>query len=736
MLMVKEHAPTSAAAPSKCYEMRQTPNSGRGLFATGLIKQNTKILSSPVAGAALHRKHLSLLCQHCFTYTESGPDDPCPIQCKGCTTHYCSLACQTKDLPMHAPHCALLRHVSSSKKLKKEEACHVRLLFRLLSHCHKDPTVLNSVLNMMPDNKSIPGYKKRTVQRQKAATFFVQMLPSLGTGGETKEGSALVQQLRACPSFCSVQATANYLARGPANEFALFDYDEEGCGCGFFPLAALINHSCVPSASVQLENNQMVFYATKDIMAGEEITQSYGNLSGDGRMSRQENLQESWGFVCHCVRCRRDAAKHVAEETTHSIASFDAKHVCPCGGVVVPLVFRGTREGTSCQCNSVNLKSNEGWSRKSSKKKTATVTATTTTTSAPLLLALLALFCCSWQCVDALPAILVVSGITPSTKANPTGDPKFTVTRPFSNRYLSDVFSNPFLMADEWGDPVKILGKPAVDPGPPSVTGKRHVGWHPHRGFDIVSVIKEGRGAHADSMGNIEVVRPGGIQWMRTGSGVEHAEGGGSPVGAAKHGFQLWINLPSHMKMNDPSYGTVQPEHIPQEDNTNKRGGLVRYLAGAYKNSASFPDRKDFSIIDVELPANATQIVSLPLQFEKVIIYAYRGRGKIAGQLVRPQNAAVLTVGAVEVEATAVMEDVEPQEFHFNDLATVELQAGGKGYAVLIFAAVPLAEPIAWRGPIVMNTDREIEEAYRELRSGSFLKKRVGYDYKKKALTK
>ena len=338
------------------------------------------------------------------------------------------------------------------------------------------------------------------------------------------------------------------------------------------------------------------------------------------------------------------------------------------------------------------------------------------------------LFLCAVS--SAPPPILVVSRVSPSTTATPTGDPNFEVIRPFSNRYIRDEFSNPFLMCDEWGIPHKELGHPAVDPGPPAVTGKRHVGWHPHRGFDIVSVIKEGRGSHADSMGNVEVVRPGGIQWMRTGSGVEHAEGGGNPVNADKHGFQLWINLPSYMKMNEPSYGTVQPENVPQVNNTGNRGGLIRYLSGAFQHSASFRDRDDFSIIDIELPANSTEIISIPIQFDRIIAYAYRGSGMIADRNVSTQNTAIVTVGAIETSAAA------DADVGAASVATLNLRAGKKGYAVLLFAAKHMREPIAWRGPIVMNQQSEIKTAYRELRAGTFLKKRVGYDYRAIAQTK
>ena len=336
---------------------------------------------------------------------------------------------------------------------------------------------------------------------------------------------------------------------------------------------------------------------------------------------------------------------------------------------------------------------------------------------------------------QATTNILTVKRVTPSTVATPTGDPNFEVIRPFANQHLADAFTNPYLMCDEWGSPVKELGKPAIDPGPPATTGKPHVGWHPHRGFDLLSVIKEGRGSHADSLGNVEIVRPGGIQWMRSGSGIEHAEGGGNPKGAAKHGFQIWINLPSHLKMSVPKYGTVQPEDIPKEDNTRIGGAMIHYLAGLGTpmiQAASFQERKDFTIIDVELPRNSTQIITIPLHFERVIAYSYRNTCTVAGRIVQPQKAATLTIGAIEVDAVGEQPEDDSES---SRVATVELEGGSNGCAILIFAAKPMLEPIAWRGPIVMNTQAEIQQAYRDLRSGNFLKKSVGYDYRKRALT-
>lgn len=338
-------------------EVKETACSGRGLFSTRVILKGEIIFSSPAAAAALHRKHLSLLCQSCFAYTED-VETPSAVVCSCCeSTYYCSQKCLENDADLHSPHCALLPHVLSTKELKREESCHVRLLLRLLSRCCADPNVLSSVNMMMADHKGIPGFKRRVSQRKKAAAYFVGML-AIENAGETKESifGLLAEQLQKFPSFRSKSEVSNFLSKGPANEFALFDVEGEGCGCGFFPLAALSNHSCLPSSAVQIEGRNMVFYSTKDIEIGEEITQCYGNLSGDGRMNRMENLKKSWGFTCQCLRCRAETVgvEGIREEEKLALLSFDSEHVCACGGVMAPLSRRGTREG-NCQCNSFNL---------------------------------------------------------------------------------------------------------------------------------------------------------------------------------------------------------------------------------------------------------------------------------------------------------------------------------------------------------------------------------------------
>jgi len=309
---------------------------GRGMYATRLIMKNELILSSPVAASALHRKHIPFFCQNCFAYSE---DDEAPFEefCEECSSvYYCSAKCKDCDASLHAPHCSLL---SDTQLLKKEQACNVRLLLRMLSRCGQDSMLLPRIENMMCDHKQIRGFKRRMKQRKAAAIAFVDLT------SKPEKNEDLVALLEENIAFTSKFAVMDLLARGPPNEFALFDQNGEPCGYGYFPTASLMNHSCVPSSSVQLEVDKMVFYAMRDIKEGEEILQSYCNIMGSHGLTRQENLEQSWGFVCNCSRCRRDCKV--------DIVKFDDANLCACGGVMTPLEFRGSRVG-NCQCNSVN----------------------------------------------------------------------------------------------------------------------------------------------------------------------------------------------------------------------------------------------------------------------------------------------------------------------------------------------------------------------------------------------
>ena len=171
--------------------------------------------------------------------------------------------------------------------------------------------------------------------------------------------------------------------------------------------------------------------------------------------------------------------------------------------------------------------------------------------------------------------------------------------------------------------------------------------------------------------------------------------------------------------MESPAYGTVQPEDVPER--VSAGGGLSRYLAGTAASRA-FREREDFCIVDCELPAGTTHELELPEGFETVLVYAYQGEGTVAG--VR-----------LEVGSTAVLGVAGRAEGGGGGGGVVRMAAASPdGFGAMVFAGKPIGEPIAWRGPLVMNTDAEIQQAYAELRSGrGFYRERAAGDYRRAA---
>ena len=205
-------------------------------------------------------------------------------------------------------------------------------LKELLAHRDNEISIL---VNMVKQGKTIPA--------------------DGGANNSSNNNNSLDDMLKVHPQFLNVGVLTSILAAGPLNEFALFDVDGEAVGCGYFPLAAMANHSCIPTASVQMEGKYVVLYATRNLEVGEEITQSYANLGDDGRLTRMENIEVSWGFTCSCLRCKIDSGSGGDESSCNIIKKFDEANVCVCGGVIVPKARQGKREDDECKCNSYNL---------------------------------------------------------------------------------------------------------------------------------------------------------------------------------------------------------------------------------------------------------------------------------------------------------------------------------------------------------------------------------------------
>jgi redox-sensitive bicupin YhaK (pirin superfamily) len=219
---------------------------------------------------------------------------------------------------------------------------------------------------------------------------------------------------------------------------------------------------------------------------------------------------------------------------------------------------------------------------------------------------------------------------------------------------------------------------------------------HPHRGFETVTYMIAGRMRHRDSAGNEGLLGPGGAQWMTTGSGLIHSEMPEQEAGLME-GFQLWLNLPARNKMVAPSYRDIPSASIPEY--AGEEGVLVRIIAGSSHGVAGAVQRPDTEplFLDLHLPAGKHFVQPIAAA-HNALTYTYRGRVTIAGTTVGDRRMAILAN---------------------NGAATVRIDAE-KDSRLLIIAGQALGEPIAQRGPFVMNTAEQLHQAMRDYQAGKF----------------
>ena len=222
-------------------------------------------------------------------------------------------------------------------------------------------------------------------------------------------------------------------------------------------------------------------------------------------------------------------------------------------------------------------------------------------------------------------------------------------------------------------------------------------------------------GRHADSLGNRETFSAPGMQWCSVGSGIEHAEAGGTPAGQNTTGFQLWINVPKGRKMDDPRYGTVPSEAMPVL--TLPGGVVARVLAGPLGDvTGPFETVQAVSMVHYDLPPGASVTHTVGPTLDNAMVFSFRGGVEVAGAA---SGIGENQVGRFDASDAAVRD--------------VTLTAGAAGAGVLLFAGKMLKEPISWHGPVVMNTREEVEKAFQEMRRGAFPPVRVPWDYRRLA---
>src|SRR5579871_4108801 len=242
--------------------------------------------------------------------------------------------------------------------------------------------------------------------------------------------------------------------------------------------------------------------------------------------------------------------------------------------------------------------------------------------------------------------------------------------------------------------------------------------WHPHRGIETITYVLAGTVAHGDSMGNSGTIGPGDIQWMTAGSGIIHQEMPKGDGTGRMHGFQLWANLPSHLKMTAPRYQEVKTADIPEI--TDDDGTHVRVVCGTFWGRRGPVDgiAADPIYLDVSVPSGRRK--ALPVETTRhAFAYVFGGNGKFcnaSGPLAVPTEG----VKWLDTAPPAAVDNRSLVLFDRGD--ELEVQAGDDGIRFLLVSGKPFEEPVAWYGPIVMNTQQELRKAFEDLEKGTFLR--------------
>ena len=243
--------------------------------------------------------------------------------------------------------------------------------------------------------------------------------------------------------------------------------------------------------------------------------------------------------------------------------------------------------------------------------------------------------------------------------------------------------------------------------------------WHPHRGIETITYVLAGEVEHGDSLGNRGVMGPGDVQWMTAGSGILHQEMPSGDTEGRMHGFQLWSNLPSHLKMTKPRYQDIVSGDIPTV--VDDDGVAVRVVCGEFWGGRGPVEgvASDPSYLDVSVPPG--QRKTLPVEISRhAFAYVFEGSGTFRDS---SEPFGVLTEKSVGGEEYIVRDPVGNRSLvMFGSGDSVTVQAGEEGVRFLLVSGRPLNEPVAWHGPIVMNTREELVQAVKDLRDGSFIK--------------
>ena len=242
--------------------------------------------------------------------------------------------------------------------------------------------------------------------------------------------------------------------------------------------------------------------------------------------------------------------------------------------------------------------------------------------------------------------------------------------------------------------------------------------WHPHRGIETITYVLAGEVAHGDSLGNKGRMTAGDVQWMTAGSGILHQEMPKGDELGRMHGFQLWANLPAALKMTDPRYQDIPSAAIPEV--TEDDGTRARVICGEFWGKVGPVEgvAADPRYVDISVPPGQRKRIQVETT-RNAFAYVFAGSGTFRDA---SDPRAVLTESAVDPNAEPMYDAKNHSLVLFDRGDEIVVQAGPEGIRFLLVSGKPLEEPVAWYGPIVMNTQAELRQAMSELQKGTFIR--------------
>ena len=222
---------------------------------------------------------------------------------------------------------------------------------------------------------------------------------------------------------------------------------------------------------------------------------------------------------------------------------------------------------------------------------------------------------------------------------------------------------------------------------------------HPHRGIETISYLYKGKMVHKDSLGNEDAIGDGEVQWMNSGSGIMHEEK--VPAADRLLGVQLWLNLPAKDKMSKPSYQSIKRDEIKEVEID---GARIRILSGSYEGTEGYKgENLPLDYYDIHLEKNSSITINTENE-ASIMLFTLLGEIYVGGELIKEKTAVKLTEGE-----------------------SLDIKSTDENAQVLYIKSIALNETIAWAGPIVMNTEEEIQQAYHDLRNDNFIKEKINY---------